>query len=307
MNKPKIIVILGPTATGKSDLAVELARKFNGEVISADSRQVYKKLDIGTGKITKKEMHGIPHYLLDVVSPRRTFTVAEYQVLAKKALQKILKNGKMPIICGGTGLYIDALIYDYALPEVPPNLNLRMKLEKKATEALFMRLKKMDPRRARAIDRHNRRRLIRALEIVLITGKPVPTLPALSLSKGRQSPYDILKIGIYMPSEVLCERIEERLKKRMANGMVREVKKLHSRRLSWKRMDELGLEYRYLSRYLRKLISRPEMAEILNSEIWQYAKRQMTWFKRDKEIHWIRKQEEALKLARRWLKSKEAQ
>lgn len=300
MDKPKIIVILGPTATGKSDLAVEIAREFNGEIVSADSRQVYRGLNIGTGKITKKEMRGVTHHLLDAASPKRTFTVAEYQALAKKALQKILKNKKLPIICGGTGLYIDALIYEYMLPEVPPNPKLRARLEKEATEVLFIRLKKLDPRRARAIDRYNRRRLIRALEIVLTTGKPVPTLRQ---AQGKKSKYDVLKIGISMPNEALRARIEKRLKKRLKQGMLGEVKKLHARGLSWKRMDELGLEYRYISRYLQGLLTKKEMVQKLESEIWHYAKRQMTWFGRDKEISWISKPEEAIKLAAKFLKN----
>ncbi|MEK7634419.1 MAG: tRNA (adenosine(37)-N6)-dimethylallyltransferase MiaA, partial [Patescibacteria group bacterium] len=161
----KIIVILGPTSSGKSKLAIKIAKKYDGEIISADSRQVYKKLNIGSGKITKKEMEGIPHYLLDVTSPKRTFTVNQYQKLAKKALKKIIKKGKLPIICGGTGLYIDTLIYDYQLPQVPPQPKLRKQLEKKSTEELFGQLQKLDSRRAQNIDKHNRRRLIRALEI----------------------------------------------------------------------------------------------------------------------------------------------
>lgn len=299
LHKPKIVVILGPTATGKSDLAVELARKFNGEVISADSRQVYKWLDIGTGKITKKEMRGIPHYLLDVANPKRTFTVSEYQALAKKSLQKILKNKKLPILCGGTGLYIDALIYDYALPEVPPNIKLRQTLEKESTEVLFAKLKKLDPRRAKAIDKNNRRRLIRALEIVLTTGKPVP--PAHETLK-KNSNYDVLKIGILLPIEVLRERIRRRLIARIKQGMVQEAKKLHAQGLSWKRMEELGLEYRYISRYLRGMLSRKEMIEKLNTEIWYYAKRQMTWFNRDTTIKWIKKPQEARGLSDKFLR-----
>src|SRR3989344_1677449 len=190
ISKPKIIVILGQTASGKSELAVKLAKKINGEIISADSRQVYKGLNIGSGKITKKEMRGIRHHLLDVTNPKRTFTVSQYQKLAKKAIQKILNKGKTPIICGGTGLYIDALIYDYYLPEVAPQLKLRKKLEKLSTEELFKKLQKLDFHRAKNIDKNNRRRLIRALEIVLITGKTVPKL------KERESGFDVLKIGI---------------------------------------------------------------------------------------------------------------
>ena len=153
--KPKIIVVLGPTASGKSDLAVEIAKKTSGEIISADSRQVYKGMDIGTGKITKKEKMGVPHYLLDIASPkrRRPFTAADYQSLAKKAVKEILAKGKTPVICGGTGFYIDSLIYDYQFPKVPPDKKLRIKLEKESAAGLFKKLERLDPQRARNIDR----------------------------------------------------------------------------------------------------------------------------------------------------------
>src|SRR5258708_296896 len=172
----QVIAIVGPTASGKSTLAVNLAREFNGEVISADSRQVYKGIDIGTGKITKREMRGVLHYLLDVASQESTFTVAQFQKLGMQAIKKILAKGKLPIICGGAGFYIDSLLYDYALPSIPPNAALRKKLEKRSAAKLFRELKKPDPVRAKNIDRFNKRRLVRALEIVYATGGPVPEL-----------------------------------------------------------------------------------------------------------------------------------
>ncbi len=294
--KPQILVILGPTASGKSTLAVKIAKKFNGEIISADSRQVYKGLDIGSGKITKKEMVNIPHHLLDVAFIKRTFTVAQYQKLAKKALQKILKRGKLPIICGGTGFYIDALIYDYKFPEVVPQPKLRKQLEEKSTEELFKQLQKLDPRRAKNIDKNNRRRLIRALEIVLITKRPVPALNTITrdsaITCDSKTPvYDFLKIGIKKSAEELKKLIKQRLLKRSKQGLIEEVRKLHNpsagRGLSWQRLDDLGLEYRYVSRYLRGLITKEKMIEAIFKESWHYTKRQMTWFKRDKEIHWI--------------------
>lgn len=312
--KPKIIVILGQTASGKSELAVKIAKQFSafggGEIISADSRQVYKGLDIGSGKITKKEMRGIKHHLLDVASPKRVFTVAQYQELAKKAIQKIIKKGKMPIICGGTGLYIDALIYDYYLPEVAPQLKLRKELEKLSTEKLFEKLRKLDFHRAKSIDKNNRRRLIRALEIVLITGKKVGILRQI---QSKKSSYDFLKIGIKKQPEKLKDLIKKRLLKRLKQGMIEEVKNLHKKkRISWQRLDDLGLEYRYISRYLRGILSKPrsrasslrgraEMIEMIEKESWQYAKRQMTWFKRDKNIHWIMETDEAIKLVKDFL------
>jgi tRNA dimethylallyltransferase len=281
-SKQKIVVIVGPTATGKSDLAVQLARKMDGEVISADSRQVYRGLNIGTGKITKKEMRGVPHYLLDVADPRRRFSVAEYKRLAEKKIDEIVSRGHVPIICGGTGFYIQAVIDNINSPDVPPNRALRKKLAMRSVTELFAMLKKRDPVRAKAIDRHNKVRLIRALEIVQTLGK-VPSVA----HNTKPSPFDPIIFGLKIPENKLKEKIKARLIKRLEGGMITEAKKLHSAGLSWKRMEELGLEYRYLSRYLRGQISKAEMIAALETEIWHYAKRQMTWFKRDKRIIWL--------------------
>lgn len=289
----KVLVILGPTASGKSDLAVKLAKKLNGEVVSADSRQVYKGLDIGSGKITKREMRGVRHHLLDVASPRGLFTVARYRPLARRAVRDILRRGKLPIIAGGTGLYVDSLLYDTPLPEVPPNPKLRARLEKETVAKLFAQLQKLDPRRAGNIESKNKRRLVRALEIVLATGRPVPEL------QKREPAYDAVKIGIARPPEKLKRRIRERLARRLKQGMLREVKKLHGQGISWKRLDDLGLEYRYTSRYLRGLISREEMTTTIEKESWAYAKRQMTWWKKDKGIRWIKNERQALALIKR--------
>ena len=276
----KIIVILGQTATGKSDLGVRLAKKFNGEIISADSRQVYKGLDIGTGKITKKEMRGIPHHMLDVASPKRQYTVAEYKKNAEKSLRHIVRNGKMPIIVGGTGFYIDTLFGDISLPGVPPNKKLRKRLEKKTTKKLFAILKKQDPQRAKTINKNNKVRLIRALEIVYALGK-VPQV------EKTESNYEILKIGIKVKDSELKEKIKKRLGVHIKQGMIAEVIRLHKKGLSWRRMNEFGLEYRFLARYLQEKITKQEMLKWLNTEIWQYARRQRTWFRRDKKIKWF--------------------
>jgi len=278
--KPKIIVVLGQTATGKSNLAVDLARKFNGEIISADSRQVYKGLDIGTGKITKKEMQNVPHYLLDVISPKKIFSVAEYKKLAKEEINKILKKNKTPIICGGTGLYIQSITDDFIYPEVPPNKKLREKLSKLNAKKLFAMLKKLDPQRAKNIDAKNPHRLIRAIEIAMTLGK-VPKI------KKQEPKYQFLKIGTRFSDKITKERIYRRLISRIDDGLIKEVKKLHRKDLSYKRMLELGLEYKYLALFLQKKLSKEQMIEDLYKAIWQFAKRQNTWFKRDKEIIWI--------------------
>ena len=328
----KLLVILGPTASGKSDLAVELARRFNSEVISADSRQVYKGMDIGSGKITKKEMRGVSHWLLDVASPKKRFTVAQFQKLARKKIKNIWQGGKLPILCGGTGLYIQSIIGGLAIPEVPPDAKLRAKLEKLTTKKLFTKLLKLDPRRAKNIDRHNRRRLIRALEIVIKTGKPVPQNSLFLQSHTSFSPLlkrgaggdfynntinaalknpsyppfvkgrNLLQLGIAQPKEKLKNLIKNRLIKRLRQGMVAEVKKLRKSGVSWKRLEEFGLEYRAIAQFLQKKITKQQMIEKIQKESEQYAKRQMTWFKRDKRIHWIKNYKEVKKLTKRFFR-----
>jgi tRNA dimethylallyltransferase len=292
----KLIVILGPTAVGKTALSIKLAKKFNGEIVSADSRQVYKGMDIGTGKITKKEMEGIPHHLLDVVSPKRRFTVAQYQKLGKAAIKKILKEGKTPFLVGGTGFYIQAVVDGLIIPEVKPDWELRYKLEKLSTRELFNRLKKMDPRRAKTIDKKNRRRLIRALEITIKTKKPVPLL------RKRGLKFELLMIGIKKPQKEIKKLIRKRLLKRLKKGMIEEVKRLKKEDLSWKRLEGFGLEYRYIAQHLQGKMNRKEMIEKIQKESEHFAKRQLTWFKKEKLIHWIKNQKEAEKLIKNFLK-----
>jgi len=293
----KLIVILGPTASGKSDLAVKLAKKFNGEIISADSRQVYKGMDIGTGKITKKEMKGIPHHLLDVASPKKPFTVVQYQKLALKAIDKIFKKSKIPIICGGSGFYIQAMVDGIVIPEVPPNWQLRKKLEKKSTGELYKILKKLDEQRAKTIDKKNPRRLIRAIEIAKKLGK-IPLL------EKKPLPYSVLMIGIKKEKEELKKLIKKRLLKRLKQGMIAEVKKLKKLGISWKRSEEFGLEYRWVAYFLQGKINYQEMVQNLQKDIEKFAKRQMTWWKSDKRIVWIRNYKEAEKIVRNFLKNK---
>ena len=281
MAKPKILVIVGPTASGKSSLAVKLAEKFNGEIISADSRQVYIGLDIGTGKITKREMGGVPHHLLDVTSPNQIFTVSDYERLARQAVIEITARGRLPIISGGTGFYLQALTNPINLPAVKPNLKLRRELEKLPTQKLFEQLKKFDPTRAAKIDSQNRRRLIRALEIARALGQ-VPTLAPQSPLAG-----SVLKLGLTVEKEKLKEKINTRLAKRLKQGLIAEVRKLHARGLSWQRLDDLGLEYRYLGLYLQNKLTKEELTTTLQTAIWHYARRQISWFKRDRQIRWL--------------------
>jgi tRNA dimethylallyltransferase len=261
-------------------LAVKLAKELNGEVISADSRQVYKGLDIGTGKITKKEMAGVPHHLLDVASPRRAFSVAQYQKLALKKIKEIVARGKLPIVCGGTGFYIKALVDNIGLPEVKPNLTLRKELLKLSTAELTAKLQQLDPERAKNIDVHNPRRLMRAIEIATALGR-VPQ------AVSRPPQYNFIQYGITLEPEKLRQNIHDRLVARMNQGLVKEVENLRASGLSWQRLDDLGLEYRFVAKYLQGQLTKEEMLAQLETAINQYAKRQMTWFKRDKRIRWL--------------------
>ncbi|TSC86512.1 MAG: tRNA isopentenyltransferase (miaA) [Parcubacteria group bacterium Gr01-1014_8] len=280
MSQPKVFAIVGPTSSGKSAFAVELARKIDGEVISADSRQVYTGLDIGSGKITKREMKGIRHHLLDVSSPKKVFTASDLQKKGRDAINDILARGKVPIVCGGTGFYIDALLGRISLPNVPADPALRSKLAKKSASQLYAMLKIMDPKRALSIDKHNPVRLVRAIEIAKKLGK----VPA---ARIKPLPYDIEWIGLNPGNTVLRAKIHKRLLARMKQGMITEVKRLHSQGVSWKRMHELGLEYRHLSQYLQGDVTKKQMAEELERDIWHYAKRQMTYWRRNTAIRWI--------------------
>jgi tRNA dimethylallyltransferase len=291
---PKILVIVGPTSSGKTSLSIELAKKFNGEVISADSRQVYKGMDLGTGKVTKKEMQGVKHYLLDVASPNTQFSAAKFVKMGEKAIKEILKKGKLPIICGGTGFWVDALIY--GLPKgVEPDWKVRQKLDKLSAAELFSKLKEIWPERAQNIDPNNKRRLVRALEMAMAGQKTL-------LPQKREAKYDVLKIGVLRDREELRKRIHDRLLERVRQGMIQEVANLHKNGVSWRRLDDFGLEYRFISRYLRGAIKdKQDMLNQLETASNQYAKRQGTWFKRDKEIQWVKNTSQGGKIVKKWL------
>lgn len=313
--KLKIIVILGPTASGKSDAAIKLAKKFNGEIISADSRQIYKGMDIGTGKVTgsletvilseiesrpkRDEMkskdpnnqftklyisEGAPHHLIDVAEPMEDFNVSHFKKLANEAIEEILAKGKLPIICGGTGFWIQAITDDLKLPEVPPNEKLRNELDKLSEEELFAELEKLDLERAANIDRQNKYRLIRAIEICEAIGK-VPNKSSVIGHRSSEK-YEFLQIGIGVPREILNEKIKKRLEARFKENMIEEVERLHKQGVSWEWMEKIGLEYRWIARFLQNKISLEEMQEKLYYDIIHYAKRQMTWFKKNKKILW---------------------
>lgn len=285
-SKSKVLIILGPTASGKTSLAIKLAKKYGGEVISADSRQVYTGLNLGSGKVTKKEMSGVPHHLLDIVSPRKIYSVEQFKIDAEKAITEILSRGNLPIICGGTGFYIESLVKNIVRPDVKANPALRKKLSKLSTLKLSSTLKKLDLRRWKEIDKKNPARLIRAIEIAKALGKVPPSV-------SKPSPYTFLQIGITTPDEILRKQIHDRLLTRMKQGMLREVQNLRSGKnpLSWRRLYDLGLEYRYLSLHLRGKITKTAMLSELETAIWHFAKNQRTWFKRDETIVWHKKNE----------------
>lgn len=277
--KPKLIVILGQTATGKTSLGIELAKQFNGEVVSADSRQVYRGLDIGTAKVTTAEAAGVPHHMIDIADPEHVYSVAEFQRDAHNVMTDIHARGKIPILVGGSGMYIQAVVDNISLPQVPPNQKLRKELEKLTVEELFKRLQEVDQDRSLEIDPFNKRRLIRALEIA----ESIGTSP----KSKKQNLYNTLILGLELPDEELKQHIHDRNVQRLENGLIEEVEQLHDGGLSWDRMNDLGLEYRYVSQFVRKEINHEELLRLLDTKIWQFAKRQRTWFKQDTRIKWL--------------------
>lgn len=277
----KLIVIAGPTATGKTSLAVELAVKYQGEVISADSRQVYRGLDIGSAKVTTEEMRGVPHHLLDVADPTEVFSVSDYVEHGKKALEIVFDNGHLPIICGGTGFYIDALVYKNKLPDVPANDEFRKLLEERSAEELYEELLQKDSRRAQEIDMNNKVRLIRALEIYEALGH-IP-----QVSSGYESPYDVLYICLERERDSHFTDIDLRITERLEQGMLDEVRELHESGVSWERLESFGLEYRYLAQHLQGKLSLEEAVELLSKETKKFVKRQYTWFKKNPNVVWF--------------------
>jgi len=294
MKDAKIIALVGPTASGKTSLAIELAKKYNGEVISVDSRQIYKTLDIGTEKVTEEEMDGVAHHMIDIVNPEDSFSVQEFQTMAQDTIKDILSRNKLPILAGGSGQYMDAVLYDSQFPVVPANEQLREDLEDVPATALFKILQTQDPARAETIDPNNKRRLIRALEIIEVLGK-VP-----EQTKGELL-YNTLYLGITVSRDEIREKITARLSETLEKGLIDEVKELREK-VDDKRLDEFGLEYRVIREYLDEIIKKEDLQEKLISELMGYAKRQMTWFKKNKDIIWGERKE-LLEVAENHLRS----
>ncbi|MGE5298138.1 MAG: tRNA (adenosine(37)-N6)-dimethylallyltransferase MiaA, partial [Acidobacteriaceae bacterium] len=284
MASDKLVVILGPTSSGKSSLGIKLAKKFNGEVISADSRQVYKGMDIGSGKITKTEQRMVKHHLLDVALPKQQYTVAKFSKQAAKAVRQIQAQAKLPFIVGGTAFYIYSVIDGLDIPVVKPDLKLRKKLSTKSADQLFKMLQKLDPKRALTIDRKNKVRLIRAIEINKKIGK-VPELKFPNFQNHDKS--KLLILGVKRDLNKLRKLINARVDQRLKQGMVAEVKKLKANGISFKRLESFGLDYRQAALFLQNKISFQEMVQAIKNENWHFAKRQLTWFKRDPRIEWV--------------------
>ena len=296
--KKKLLCVVGPTALGKTDVGLSLAKKLNGEIVSCDSRQVYRGLDIGTGKMPGQDVpfekfnrvwiiDGVPVWLYDVVLPKLQYDVWQYVQDARSVISEITEEAKLPIIVGGTGLYLKGLLNGFERMEVPIDLNLREELEGLSLEEIHARLKKLDPDYFSSLNNselHNKRRLIRKIEIFLLQEQSQD----LVFSKGIKSDYVILKIGITAPRDVLYNRIDERVLRRVKDGMIEEAKKLHADGISFERMRQLGLEYSLLADFLEGFIPTEEkFIEKLQFRIHQYAKRQLTWFHADSEIEWF--------------------
>lgn len=279
MNKSKVLAIVGQTASGKTSLSIELAQYFDGEVVSCDSRQVYRGLDIGTGKVTESEMAGVPHHVLDMVAVTETYTATDFTRDAQEAIDVIVGRNKVPIVAGGTFFYLDQLRGKSLGPDVPPNEDLRSELESKSAAELFSILQQKDPRRARSVDSRNKRRLIRALEIVDAIGL-VPE------STERAPTYDWLIIGIERDKASLRRRYRRRAESWLTDGILDETRWLKNQ-VSIDRFGEFGFEYILSDRLLNGEITQTEFVERFIQKNWQYAKRQMAWLKRDTDIKWF--------------------
>ncbi|GAC1379876.1 MAG: tRNA (adenosine(37)-N6)-dimethylallyltransferase MiaA [Ktedonobacteraceae bacterium] len=300
---PCLVVVLGPTASGKSALSIRLAQQFEGEIVSADSRQVYRGLNIGTAKVTSEEQAQVPHHLLDVVDVSEVYTVAQFQQQAIAAIDAILVRGHQPFLVGGSPHYMQAVVDNLEIPAISPQFALRAELEACPLADLLVRLEKLDPQSAAVIDRSNPRRVIRALEVCLISGKPF------SEQRRVAAPlYTSLLLGIEWPRKVLYKRIDMRVDERMQQGMVEEVRNLLVEGVSHERLEALGLEYRFISRWLRgEFTSEQEMVERLKYAIHDFTRRQLTWFRKDTRIVWLEGNDVtgAEKLVRGFLKGME--
>lgn len=286
--KPKVIVICGPTASGKTGLSVKLAQAMNGEIVSCDSMQIYKDMTIGTAKVTKEEMQGIPHYLIDFVSPDERYSVADFQKDAEKAIHEIVAKGKTPIVVGGTGLYVDTLIYHIQYPEIETDLAYRNQLEEmikeQGLEVAYQKAKEIDPQAIEKISSNDQKRIMRILEIYHQTQKTKTQLEI--ESRREEPPYEYLVYAIDMDREKLYDRINQRVDIMIEQGLIEEVQALLEKYKNFPTAMQ-GLGYKEVVAYLKGNMTKEEMIETLKQETRRYAKRQLTWFRKNKEIKWI--------------------
>ena len=281
--KGKLIVIAGTNASGKSALGVEVAKRFGGEIVSADSRQVYRGMDLGSGKITPEEMRGVPHHLIDVVEPGDFFSMADFQRMSYEKIDEIRARGHLPMIVGGTGLYVDSVLDGYLLSDKEPDLAYRAELEKLTTPALYAQLVALMP--DVQVERNNRNRVMRMLERIHDGDDAVP---------AKQARFDSLRLGVSWPRDVLAKRIDERIDMRLEQGMIEEVQRLMDEGASTEFLLGLGLEYRFITQYLiGEIPDRDDMLAQLAHAIKKFAKRQMTWFRRNPNIVWLDMQGDA--------------
>lgn len=274
---PKVVAVVGTNASGKSALGIELAKKYDAEIISADSRQVFRGLDLGSGKVTPQEMQGVPHHLIDVREPNAFFSMADFQRMAYQAIDGIRGRGRLPMIVGGTGLYVDSVLDGYLLSDREPDLAYRAELEKLTTPQLYDMLLALKP--DVQVEKNNRNRVMRIIERIHDGDDAVP---------GKQARYESLRLGVSWPREVLNRRIDERLERRLEQGMIEEVQRLMDEGATKEFLLGLGLEYRFITQYLTgEIPDRQAMLDRLAIAIKQFAKRQMTWFRRNPEIVWL--------------------
>ena len=293
----KVLVILGPTATGKTDVALFLAKKYNGELVACDSRQVYRSLDIGTGKMpgqdlrfkrydSRWEINRVKIWMYDVADPKKQYTVKDYIDQATAVVEDILNRGKLPIIVGGTGLYLKGLLYGFPNLNIPVDENLRGELEKLSKEKLQEKLIALSPTRFEKLtdsDKKNSPRLLRSIELILMN----PYSTTVHSSQLTAHSWDILKIGLTAPRDILKKRIFLRLVSRIDQGMIKEAEELFKNGLTLQRMKELGLEYGMLAKFISKEITKDQLIDQLSVKIFQYAKRQITWFKKEQGVLWF--------------------
>ena len=283
MDKPKVVAVVGTNASGKSALGVRLAKTFDGEIISADSRQVFRGLDLGSGKVTTEEMQGVPHYLIDVREPGEFFSMADFQKMSYEKIEEIRARKHLPMIVGGTGLYVDSVLDGYQLSDQEPDLAYRAELEKLTTPALYAKLVTLVP--DVNVEKNNRNRVMRMLERIHDGDNAVPS---------KQARYDSLRLGVSWERDVLAKRIDERIRMRLEQGMIEEVQGLLDSGVSRDFLLGLGLEYRYITQYLiGEIPDRDDMLAQLAHAIKKFAKRQMTWFRRNPDIIWLDMQGDA--------------